>query len=80
MSITLRPNHNEVRTDTRTLVFSYSTLVAVRIAGPHIGGIHDYKTNQFHSVTTSKHISKSGFKNAKEVSPEDLAKLAWSEG
>jgi hypothetical protein len=70
------PNHNEVKTATRTLVFSYETLVAVRVygVGTKIGG--EYKTNQFHSKTTSKHINKSGFKDAQAVSPDELAKLA----
>ncbi len=75
MPLALRPigpNHNEVKTATRTLVFSYQTLVAVRIQGTG----RDYKTNQFHSKTTSKHINKSGFKDAQAVSPDELAKLA----
>lgn len=67
----LGPNHNEVRTGTVDLVFSYSTLVAV-----HAADGKRYKTNEYHSVTTSKHINKSGFKDATPVSPDELAKLA----
>lgn len=71
------PNHNEVETGKALLVFSYSTLVAVKLFREYSEGkpAH-FKTNAFHSVTTSKHINKSGFKNAPEVSPEELAKLA----
>lgn len=80
MAISLRPigpNHNEVVLNGRTLVFSYSTLVAVRVPGEYRPGRPViFKTNAFHGVTTSKHINKSGFKNATEVSPEELAKLA----
>ena len=85
MPISLRSigaNHNEVDTGKALLVFSYSTLVAVKVYGRE-RGLSDvvregdkFKTNAFHSVTTSKHINKSGFKTAMEVSPEELAKLA----
>jgi hypothetical protein len=73
------PNHNEVivshpEFEDSVRVFSYKTLVAVGCRG--VPGAKLYKTNQFHSVTTSKHINKSGFKDATPVSPEDLAKLA----
>ncbi len=72
MSISLNPigsNHNEVELNGATLVFSYKTLVAVRC------DIGRFKTNAFHSVTTSKHIGKSGLGNAEAVSPEELASI-----
>ena len=65
-------NHNEVTIREVVHVFSYETLVGV--------GTPDgkrYKTDQFHSVTTSKHLNRSGFKDAEEVSPERLACLVY---
>jgi hypothetical protein len=68
------PNHNEVRDGNgNTLVFSYHTLVAVR----DFRG-REYKTNQYHSRTTSRHVNRSGFMGAKAVSPEELARIAGS--
>jgi hypothetical protein len=67
------PNHNEVHVGNAKLVFSYNTLVGVRSKfGPKV---FHAKTNVHHSKTTSKHLNKSGFKDAEEVSPEELAKL-----
>lgn len=80
MTISLNPigpNHNEVDTGRALLVFSYRTLVAVKLFREYgAGEPAHFKTNAFHSATTSKHINKSGFKNAEEVSPGELAKLA----
>jgi hypothetical protein len=77
MSIThtsISANHNEVHLgQTALLVFSYQTLVAVEVFGPNHA---KYRTSEYHSITTSKHINASGFRGALEVSPERLAALA----
>ncbi len=64
------PNHNEVDLGGGiTAVFSYKTLVAVRVGGSQC------RTSEYHSRTTSKHLKAGGFAGAKEVSPGELSLL-----
>lgn len=47
----------EVNTDNLSLLVSYETPVAC-IIRENDGKLHAYKTSQYHSVTTSKHINQ----------------------
>jgi|WetSurMetagenome_2_1015567.scaffolds.fasta_scaffold425211_2 hypothetical protein len=46
------PNQTEIITNTAIVFFSYNTPVAAQV------GSKWYRTDQFHSVTTSRHINK----------------------
>lgn len=52
------------------LFFSYRTLVGVLYDGKR------YRTNEYHSTTTSKHLNGAGYKDAVQVSPDELERLA----
>jgi len=75
MKISLKPiseNHNEVNlSNGAQLLFSYSTLVAVKTRSGH-----PYQTSKKYSATTTKHINGSGYKDAQKVSQEELEKIA----
>ena len=63
-------NMTEVETSEARILFSYRTPVAAYIFGEGY-----VKTDQFWSVTTSRHINKWGAKDAKEVPQARLNSL-----
>ena len=75
MKVELNPiskNVNELKVGETEGLFSYKTLVAVDT------GTGIFKTNEYHSRTTSKHINQwLGAAKAIEVSPEKLECLLY---
>ena len=63
-------NRTEIETSEARLLFSYRTPVAAQIFGEGY-----VKTDQFCSVTTSRHINKWGAKDGREVSQAYLDNL-----
>ena len=74
MKLTRQGNTNAIEVDKgdRVVLFSYSTAVAVGVQGEGY-----YKTDQFYSVTTSRHINKwLDGKTAQVVSQAEIDRLA----
>ena len=74
MKLKRQGNTNAIEVDKgdRVVLFSYSTAVAVLVKGE---GFH--KTDQFYSVTTSRHINKwLDGKSAQTVSQAEIDRLA----
>ena len=63
-------NMTEVETDSARVLFSYRTPVAA-----YVFGVGYVKTDQFWSVTTSRHINKGGATDGREVSQAYLDNL-----
>ena len=63
-------NMTEIETDSARVLFSYRTPVAA-----YVFGVGYIKTDQFWSVTTSRHINKWGAKDGREVSQAYLDNL-----
>ena len=66
----IAPNQTEVETSEARILFSYRTPVAAYIFGEGF-----VKTEQYWSVTTSKHINKWGARDGKKVPQARLDSL-----
>lgn len=66
----IAPNQTEVETSQASILFSYRTPVAAYIFGEGF-----VKTEQYWSVTTSKHINKWGARDGKKVPQARLDSL-----
>ena len=66
----IAPNQTEVETSQARILFSYRTPVAAYIFGEGF-----VKTEQYWSVTTSKHINKWGARDGKKVPQARLDSL-----
>ena len=66
----IAPNQTEIETSQARILFSYRTPVAAYIFGEGF-----VKTEQYWSVTTSKHINKWGAKDGKKVPQARLDSL-----
>ena len=66
----IAPNKTEIETSQARILFSYRTPVAAYIFGEGF-----VKTEQYWSVTTSKHINKWGARDGKKVPQARLDSL-----
>ena len=66
----IAPNQTEIETSQARILFSYRTPVAAYIFGEGF-----VKTEQYWSVTTSKHINKWGARDGKEIPQSRLDSL-----
>ena len=66
----IAPNQTEIETSQARILFSYRTPVAAYIFGEGF-----VKTEQYWSVTTSKHINKWGARDGKKVPQARLDSL-----
>ena len=66
----IAPNQTEIETSEARILFSYRTPVAAYIFGEGF-----VKTEQYWSVTTSKHINKWGARDGKKVPQARLDSL-----
>lgn len=71
-------NTTVIETGEKTMLYSYSTLVAL-----HIQGVGYYRTTQHYSTSTTRHINRwltsEKVKHCREVSQEELESLAIAE-
>ena len=66
----IAPNQTEIETSQARILFSYRTPVAAYIFGEGF-----VKTEQYWSVTTSKHINKWGARDGKKIPQSRLDSL-----